>query len=131
VPAAGAAPLAPVVASPPRTGRIASSVLHAAAPVDDDEDDALGLVDVATVRAPAKPLRDLRDVFEEALRIDMPTSRLEVPAALDPFETADRAKRSEHTARRVANAAVHRNHAMELEAAKGPKPLAVVHDLFV
>jgi len=133
------APLAPTVfatspvsaAPTPRAGRIATSVLHADAPIDDDEDDALGVALAAAVRPPVKPLRELRDVFAEALRIDTPTARVEIPAALDPFETADRAKRGEHTARRVANAAVHRNHAMELEAAKGPKPLAVVHDLFV
>jgi hypothetical protein len=133
-PAPLAAPLpapSPAAESPrQRAGRIASSALHAAAPVDDDEDDALDVADSAAARPPAKPLRDLREVFEEALRVDAPAPRGETFAAHDPFDV-DRAKRSEHAARRVANAAVHRNHAMELEAAKGPKPLAVVHDLFV
>lgn len=112
----------------PREGRIASNILHADGPVDDD--DALGVVDAPAARPPQKPLRDLREVFEEALRVDAPSSRGEVAPAHDPFDV-DRAKRSEHAARRVANAALYRNHAMELEAAKGPKPLAVVHDLFV
>lgn len=108
---------------------------HADAPAFDD-DGGLGLDDGGSVAiaSSARPLRDLRDVFDEALRLDAMAPPRTAPACDRPVERvvedAQTTRSRERAAQRVANAAAWRHHAMELDAAKGPKPLSVVHDLF-
>ncbi len=129
---------------PPRDARVPDSARRATSPVDDDDDGGLGLDDAAPMRA-ARPLRDLRDVFDEALRVDVaapsrlaPSCERPVERVLDAAfergverpEEAQGGRTRERAAQRVANAAAYRQHAVELDGAKGPKPLAVVHDLF-
>lgn len=128
-------PLDPPEELPTHDRALAEAVIPAAArladaPLDDD-DGGLGLDDASLAPA-ARPLRDLRDVFDEALRVDAPPAARATPSCERPVErSADATPRSrERAAQRVASAAGFRAHALELEAARGPKPLAVVHDLF-
>ncbi len=107
--------------------------------------DLEGAIDVADLpepadhgAPPARPLRDLREVLDEALRFEAPAS---IPALTTPEPpplvvhervegTPMAANVRERSAQRIANSAAWRAHAIKLEAARGPKPLAVVHELF-
>lgn len=107
---------------------------HAEAPLDDEDDGGLGLHDSSAEAPAARPLRDLRDVFDEALRVDVAAPSRTAPTCDRPVERvvedAQTTRSRERVAQRVASAAAWRQHAVELDAAKGPKPLSVVHELF-